>query len=154
MLRRLMCAGLLGCMVGCAGLLRTPPTEPTQFFAAEAKLVLAAAEEVLARQGYVFEPIEPNDGMLVGQQVERVPGTGRDAYLKGSVVRTQVVVEAAPSESGTEVLASFNINVEQRTGERRTLSPETPQAARLRRQFYAELQSELGDSFTSSSLAN
>lgn len=151
MLRWSMCVGMLACITACGGFPQSPAVEATQLFAAESKIVLAAAEEILARQGYVFETAELNDGMLVGQQVETVRGTGRDAYLKGSVIRTQVVVEAAPAESGTEVLASFNINVQRATGERRTWSPETPQASRLRRQFYSELQDELSGSFTYSS---
>ncbi len=119
------------------------PVEAERFYPAEARVLLETAEDLLLSQGYVFEENELDLGILVGQQIEQV-SRGRGSTIKGTIIRTQVVVEASAEGAGTAVLASFNISIERPTGERRTLTSETPQARRLRRDFYTELEAQLG----------
>jgi len=134
---------------GCARDTNAPPPSNDRFYALQARTVLEAAEEVLRNQGYVFEENELDLGILVGRQVERTT-RGRDSVIKGTIINTQVAVEATESEGGTDLLASFNISTQRPTGERRTFSSETPQAQRLRRQFYSELELQLGLEYATS----
>ena len=133
--------------IGAAGCAATPDSEEpgaTEFFAADATLVLEVAEDLLARQGYVFEESELSYGMLVGQQLERVEERrSRDSFPRETLVRTQVVIEASARGDGTDIRATFSISLRRATGERRTWSPETPPALKLQRKFYVELREQV-----------
>ena len=125
--------------------------DDTEFYSEKQSVVLAAAEDLLARKGYVFEETELDYGMLVGSQVERVrQRRTRDAFPRDTLVRTQVVLEVSPRGAGTDLRATFSIEVERPTGERRSWPPETSPAKRLRRSFYSELRQELDGSLASS----
>jgi len=139
----------LGLWVACVTNPDVGAAARAQHFSADTPVVLDAAEEVLSRQGYVFEDIQLDDGVRIAQQIEQITRP-RGSDIKGTIVRTQVVIEATPDATGTNLSATFNISLRRPTGERRTFSPETPQASRLRREFYMDLINELGEVYTSS----
>jgi hypothetical protein len=121
-----------------------PPAElPPRYFEATPAAVLEAAVSVLNQEGYVLGPVDPNINLVTGQQ-ERTITRARDGLVPGTLLTTQIVVEADESGTGTQLRATFSIRSRRPTGEVRLWVPESPLGQRLRSRFFAALNQELG----------
>ena len=106
-------------------------------------LVLEAAVSVLNQEGYVLSPVDLNLNVLTGLQERTLP-RGQDGLLPGTLLTTQIVVEANPSGAGTQLVATYSIRSRRPTGEVRVWVSESPLGQRLRSRFVAALREELG----------
>lgn len=120
-----------------------PAELPPEYVDAAPALVLEAAAAVLTQDGYVLSPIDPDLSLLTGQQ-ERTLTRAQDGLVPGTFLTTQIVIEADPSGTGTQLRATFSIRSRRPTGEVRLWIPESPLGQRLRNRFLAALDRELG----------
>jgi hypothetical protein len=124
------------------GACATPQIVPA-YLEAEPALVREALVAVLTRDGYVLEPSDPELTFLSGRQ-ERTVSRFEFGLLPGTELTTEVVVEAEPSGSGTNVLATYSIRSRLKTGESRIWVSESPLAEHTRQGMLADLRAELG----------
>src|SRR5689334_7442499 len=95
----------LALLLGWSACVTEPEAEAPCYLEAAPALVLEAAVSVLNQEGYVLSPIDTNYNLLTGQQ-ERTLTRGQDGLLPGTMLTTQIVVEANPSGAGTELVAT------------------------------------------------
>jgi hypothetical protein len=120
-----------------------PAETPPEYFEAAPSVVLEAAVAVLNLEGYVVGPVDANLNLVTGTQ-ERTITRAQDGLVPGTLLTTQIVVEANPSGTGTQLAASFSIRSRRPTGELRVWVSESPLGQRLRGRFFAGLRQELG----------
>ena len=128
---------------GCASQLDLP-LAPVRYYAAARDDVLRASVEILRSRGYQLADALPESSVVVGEMREILRRT-RGSFFANTEVLTRVVLEIEPHDAGTDIRASFEIIAQQPGGQTRRWVSATPPCEKLRREFYASLDDELGD---------
>lgn len=132
------CVCAAGCLVD-----RNPPPPAPRYYSVPRTEVLRASIDILRSEGFRLGDVMPEASLIVGESRELVRRT-RGGFIANTEVRTRVILELDELSAGTDVRASFEITFLPPGGQARTWVSATPPCEKLRREFYRDLDREIG----------